>query len=263
MEPLPRGDARDRRAFVAETRFSGFIVSCPWSRDDVARILPPTLRLAAAPGVARDQHPVVFVFGEHDRSAVLFASLALSTGVRFRELLIAVPYVREAQGTRRALFVPRVFSGEPVVTWSGNAHYGFAKQMVPMEWLGDTFVVSGDDGGLLTHATVQATAPWQQAPGTRPPALVAAAALARLPFLGHRRDGSLVWSHSAWDFAEAWIRPVRASISIDAPLGRGLAPTLCHGAPLGGLEVAGMRWRLSWPEAGVSSARAPNRAAPR
>jgi hypothetical protein len=251
MGPLPRHAAlraaRADGAVVAETRFSGCIVWCAWPRADVARLLPPALRLDPPRNVARDRHPLVFVFGEHDRSAVRFASLTLPTDVRFHELVIAVPFVCDPREGRRALFLPRVFSGEPVVTWSGNAHYGFAKRMVPMEWLGDTFVAS-DEQGLLAHATTEGAAPWQHAATSRLPAFTAAATLARLPVLGCRRDGAVVRSSFAWSFATAWIRPVRARVSIDATLGQGLDPVVSHARASESLEVMGMRWRLSWPE---------------
>jgi hypothetical protein len=253
MGPLPRHAAlraaRADGAVVAETRFSGCIVWCAWPRADVARLLPPALRLDPPRNVARDRHPLVFVFGEHDRSAVRFASLTLPTDVRFHELVIAVPFVCDPREGRRALFLPRVFSGEPVVTWSGNAHYGFAKRMVPMEWLGDTFVVSDEAGNLLVHATTEPAGTWKRAQGSRRAALGAAVTFSRLPVLGHRRDGSLVCSHFYWDFADAWIRPARARISIDAPVTETLTPAVGHGAAARCLAVSGMRWRLSWPEA--------------
>ena len=197
----PSSDRRpvrdDLRAFVAETRFSGAIVTCSWPRDEVARLLPPSLRLGPAPRVSRTRHPVVFIFGEHDQSKVLFASLAIPTGVRFLECVVAVPYVRTVPGTESALFVYRVFSGEPVVTWSGNAHYGYAKRMVPMEWLGDTFVVNDEQGRLLAHARVFAVGPWQRAVSDAR-ASTSLARLGQLPVLGARSDGALVKSHFDW-----------------------------------------------------------------
>jgi hypothetical protein len=253
MEPLPGHDGPravgdENPSFVAETRFSGAIVPCLWPRDEVARVLPAALHLATPPDGVRDRHPVVFIFGEHDRSKVFYASLALPTGVRFLEFLIAVPFVHAAPDTGPSVFLPRVFSGEPVVTWSGNAHYGFAKRMVPMEWLGETFVVSDEQGSLLTHVSSEPRAPWRRVTGAPLQALANVVALGHLPVFGHRADGSLVRSQFDWDFGDAWIRSVRAIVSVDASLGRGLAPRQSHGSPAACLEVSGMRWRLSWPE---------------
>jgi hypothetical protein len=233
-------------AYVVATRFSGCIVRCDLPRIEVTRSLPAALRLGRVAGCADDRHPVVFVFGEHDRSALLFASLTLPTGVRFYETVIAIPSVHSGSDASPALFLPRVFSGEPVVTWSGNAHYGFAKRLVPMEWLGDTFVVSDEKRALLAHVIVGRAHPWERAATSRLGALRGAIELGRTPVFGCREDGNLVRSQFLWDFDEAWIRPIDANVSIDAPLCDGLVQP--GGAGVDGLEVSGLGWRLSWPE---------------
>jgi hypothetical protein len=246
MEPLPTRAGVDP-SFVAETRFTGAIVTCLWPRDAVADVLPPAIELGRAPGAPRGRHPVVFIFGEHDRSRVFYARLALSTGVRFPELVVGVPYVQSVGGMEPAMFVPCVFSGDPVATWSGNAHYGFVKRMVPMEWLGDTFVVNDEAGGLLAHIASHPVRPWMSVRGRAPRAFAAAATVGRLPVLGHHVGGRLVVSRFEWGFAGAWMRPVRATVSIDASLARGLDGQVAEGGGAG-LEVSGMAWRLSWPE---------------
>jgi hypothetical protein len=207
-------------------------------------MLPANVRLDPVPGHAR-RHPLLFIFGENDGSAVVFASLTLPTGRRFHEMVIGVPAVRGPDGIS-GVFVPRVFSGEPVSTWSGNAHYGFAKRLVPMEWLGDTFVVSSETGGLLAHIVVQASGSWEPAAGSRLPAFATAEDLGRQLVLGRRPDESLVRSHFDWNFTDAWVRPVRASITIDESLGCGLEPAAAVDAA--GIEVSRMGWRVSWPE---------------
>jgi len=244
---MERPAGRDDRSYVATTRFAGTIVWCELPRDEVAQMLPRTLRLGRASRGRDDRHPVVFIFGEHDRSAVVFASLTMPTGARFHEMVIGVPFVHGPDGAGPALFVPRVFSGEPVATWSGNAHYGFAKSLVPMEWLGDTFVVSDERSALLAHIAVEPAGEWQQAATSTLPAHAATVILSRLPVLGQRPDGELVHSRFEWGFADAWTRPVHAAVHIDAPLAPGLDRGLHH-ATENSVEVSGMGWRLSWPE---------------
>jgi hypothetical protein len=235
------------RSFVASTRFEGCVVRCDFPRSMVARILPTRLSLHTAPRCARDRHPVVFIFGRHDRSAVLFASLTVETGVRFHEMVVGIPFVRSPFDAAPALWLPRVFSTEPVVTWSGNAHYAYAKRMVPLEWLGDTFVVSDEGGALLAHLVVEPSGEWEHAPTSRLTAF--AMALGRMPVLGARDGGDIVRSYFDWGFGDAWVRPLRARVSIDRPLGRGLEAGEHHGTPTGCVEVSGLSWRLSWPEA--------------
>jgi len=247
MEPETRRAARTSE-FVAQTRFSGCIVASRWSRAAVERILPAGIRLATEPGRTGKRHPVLFLFGEHDRSAVVFALLELGTGGTFREFLIAVPFVSWDDAVPR-MFVCRVFSGERIVTWSGNIHYGFPKSMVPMERLGNSFVVSDDRGALLVHASAEPAGPWEPAGSSRLPGLLMTLAVARLPVVGCRPDGTSVASRFEWALGDAEIRPVRAVVSIDAPLGPGLEPRVCHASARDALEVRAMRWRLSWPEA--------------
>ena len=233
-------------SFVAETRFQGCFATTSWPRKAVERLLPSGLRLAAGPG---GSHPVVFTFGEHDQSAVLFAALRLATGAVFPELVIAVPSVRRGDG-EPATFVRRVFSGEPVATWSGNVHYGFTKTLVAMEKFGNSFVVTDERGALALHATTEPTSPWERAASSALPGLAAAVTLARRPVLGCKSDGTWVSSRFEWGFEDAEVRSVRGVVSIDAPLGPGLEPRTCHAAARESFEVRGMRWRLSWPEAG-------------
>jgi hypothetical protein len=244
----PRAGSDDP-SFVAATRFAGAIAWCELPRDDVAKMIPHALRLPPPPRTRGDRHPVVFIFGQHDRSAVVFASLTVRTGARFHEMVVGVPFVHGPDGAGPSLFVSRVFSGEPVATWSGNAHYGYAKRLVPMEWLGDTFVVSDEGGTLLAHVAVEPAGGWERAANSALQAHTATMALSRLPVLGQRPDGQLVRSRFEWSFADGWTRALRASVHIDAPLGPGLACGVHHAAG-DSVEVSGMGWRLSWPESG-------------
>jgi hypothetical protein len=191
---------------------------------------------------------VLFVFGEHDESAILFASSRFPTGVVFRELVIAVPFVCARDGLPR-LLLPRICSGEPVVTWSGNVHYGFPKSMVPMERLGNSFVVTDERGALVLHATTEAAGPWEAATVSTLQGLASAQRIARLPVIGRRTDGTFVTSHFDWELAAASVRPIRGVVAMDSALGPGLEPRVCHGRPENSIAVQNMRWRLSWPEA--------------
>jgi hypothetical protein len=244
MEPLPW---RSSGTFVAETRFSGSIVTTAWPRETVERLLPPGLRLARQQSTPRAAHPVVFIFGEHDLSAVRFASLRITTGVTFPELVIAIPFVRR-KDENASLFLSQVFSGEPVVTWSGNVHYGFAKRMVPMERLGDSFVVKDERGALLVHATTEPVGAWQGAEDANLPGLASLTSLGRLPVLGYRADGIWVSCRFDWRFTGTRVRPVCAIVSIDSPLGDQLGPQVCYAKAVDSFDVRGMGWLLSWPD---------------
>ena len=237
---------------VVATRFRGCIVRCDVPRDDVARLLPAGIHVGRAPRVARGRHPLIFIFGEHDGSALLFASLSLPTGVRFYEMVIAVPYVHATGNTDPAVYLPRVFTTEPVITWSGNAHYGYSKRMVPIERLGSSYVVSDEAGMLLAHAVVEPAGAWQAAATS--PLAAFPAALGAMPVLGAREGGSIVRSHFEWTFDRSWVRRVHASMSIDAPLGRGIERGTHRAVDTASVQVWDLGWRLSWPEPQLGSA---------
>jgi hypothetical protein len=236
-----------RTSFAAQTYFHGVVAFSNWRREDAAAMLPEDLELGDTVVPSENKHPVVFTFGEHAGSAILFGSVGLTTGVRFPEMIIAVPFVRHRHDRSLHLFVARIFAGEGVVTWSGNAHYGFNKHMADMAWLGQTFVVSEFRGPLLMHATVDGGAAWRAGGACDLPNFRAMAEVFRLPALGRRQDGTYAVSYFEWDFDQGRVRPADAAISIDVPLGPGLGPRVCHGVASGTFGVRDMRWRISWP----------------
>jgi hypothetical protein len=232
-------------SFVAEAEFDGAIVLTHWRRSDVARMLPPGLCSGRNVSGEPELHPVLFVFGTQARAGLLFGGLPIPTGVVFSELMIAIPFVRRDDGRNLHIFIPRIYSGDRLSTWSGNTNYGFNKELADMGWLSRTFTVSARDGPLLVHASVEPEGDWT--PSGRVSGLAAVADVFRLPALGRRSDQRDVCSYFEWGFAEASARPARAAVSIDAPLGSGLDPGICHGVDSGTFEVRRMRWRVSWP----------------
>ncbi len=244
--PEPWVDAGAARAsFVAEARFDGAIVCTRWARTDVEPMLAPGLSLGRNATAEPHLHPVVFVFGMQSNTALIVGRVTLPSGARFPELMIAVPFVRRRDDRNLYVFVPRMYSGDQLATWSGAANYGFGKQLADMRWLSRTFTVTARGGPLLLHATVESDGDWR--PFDRVPALGATTDVFRRPALGRRRDGTDVCSYFDWRADGATARPARAVVSIDAALGAGLVPRVCHGIEGEAFAVRDMRWRISWP----------------
>ncbi len=244
--PGPRvGSVEAGAAFVAEAEFDGAIVCTYWPRSDVARLLPAGLSLARNVSAEPELHPVVFVLGTQTNAALLLGGVSIPTNVTFAEIMIAVPFVHRAAGGSISVFIPRIYSADRFSTWSGNANYGFNKQLADMGWLGRTFTVSARGGPLLAHATVEDEGGW--APCGDLPGLTVVAGAFRLPALGRRSDGRDVCSYFDWQFAAATARAARGVVAIDASLGAGLDPRICHGVQSGTFRVRRMRWRVSWP----------------
>jgi hypothetical protein len=235
-------------SFVAEADFDGVVVFTNWRRSEIIRGLPPGLRPGLNISSTPDIHPLAFVFGTQSRAGLIFGGVSLPTAVQFHELVIAVPFVRHEDGRNLHVFVPRIYSGDVVSTWSGNAQYGLSKQLAEFRSFAATYAVSARGGPLLLHATVEPTGQWSSCRDLVPPDLCAVTEVFRLPILGRRSDGTEACSYFAWDLRHASARRVRAVVSIDAPLGAGLDPGVFHGVESSTFEVRGMRWRVSWPQ---------------
>ncbi|TMA80520.1 MAG: hypothetical protein E6J72_08010 [Deltaproteobacteria bacterium] len=244
--PEPWVDAEAAGAsFVAEARFEGVIVCTRWPRPDVMPILAPGLSLGRNATAEAHLHPVAFVFGMQSDAALIVGGVTVPSGARFPELMIAVPFVRRHEDTNLHVFIPRVYSSDQLSTWSGTANYGLGKQLADMRWLSRTFTVAARGGPLLLHATVESEGDWR--PFDRVPGLTATTDVFRRPALGRRHDGTDVRSYFDWRPYGATARPARAVLSIDAPLGPGLVPRICHGIGGETFAVRDMRWRISWP----------------
>jgi hypothetical protein len=129
----------------------------------------------------------------------------------------------------------------------GNNHYGYTKELCRLGWEGPIYVVSREDGRLILHADTEPAGPWRPAGSTDLPGFDAVQAFASQPMLGRRADGSWIVSAFDWSFDRARIRPVDCSVSVVAPLARGLPPRRYADVAPGSFEVRDMIWRVSWP----------------
>ena len=234
--------------FVGQACFNGCITVCNSPRREVEAVLPPELELAPATSAGAD-HPVAFVFGEQTAGAVLVAGIAVPMGVRYHEFAMTIPFVKHRRGRYLHNYIPRMYSGYFPATWHGNAFYGFAKEMATMSWQGPVFLVAAEDGALLLHAVVDATADWLPATPSTLPSFEAMRAIFALPVLGRKADGRFVCSYFGWGFDGAAVRAADVSVTIDASLVAGVTPRVYADVPGGSFEVRGMVWRLSWPTA--------------
>ena len=241
------GIAAGGGSYAGQARFTGCIAFCNWRREDVRALLPEELDLAMNTSSTPEVHPIAFMFGEQAEGATIFGGITFPMRVSYRELALAIPFVKHRRGTNLHVFVPRMYSSFFPATWAGNAHYGLAKQMASMEWRGTQFEVATPDGARLLRAAAEPDGDWTPAPHGTLPSFAAMRDVFALPILGRRADGSYVTSYFGWDFGEAHVRPARAELSIDVALAEGLTPRSCTALPSGTFEVRRMIWRLSWP----------------
>lgn len=240
-----RGVRADAQAasFAGLAWFSGAIACVAWPRDDLAARLPPELVLAAAVDGAAS-HPVVFVFGEQARPALLRGGLALPMGVAYGEFGIFVPYVQVADDGRLCTYVWRMCSTYFPAVWEGNHRY-FAKAIANMRWRDGLFVMTNESDRPLFHAVLDGADDWTPGRDGGPGWLHPVRDAFALPLVGRPEGRPLAWSRFGWDFEAASVRPVRAAAWVDGGLiGDRVARDLDVAAAV---AVRDMAWRLSWP----------------
>ena len=215
---------------------------CP--REEVASILPNGLRLA--PNVSDDdRHPVVFFFGEHTQGAVFYLGLSYRLGVGYAEMLIGVPFVIDHEGAGFYTYVPGMFCGYFPATWSGNRHYGYAKQDCSLGWIGPNYVVATEADGLVLRAFVARQGPWTSIE-TAPPGFEDARSLFEMPVLGHRGDGLLIESTFRLDFRASLTARAECSLQSDRAV-LGISPESLSIPAVGSFHCRKMAWNLTWP----------------
>ncbi len=231
-----------RASFVGEATFSGCFALCSRPRAELEAWLPTGTRLASDPGL------VAFAFGTHGGSATRFAGFDLRLGIVYDELGIFVPNVVRDGSTERELYVARMYSSYYPAVWNGNAHYGFAKELVEIHRLGPIYCVLGADRRTLLHARSEPRGEWRlPAPGPIP-ALEQVREIFALPVLGRLADGRRLRSRFRFEFGGARVRPVDVCVDVEAILAPGVRPGEYADGASGSVEVSGMIWRLTWPE---------------
>ena len=236
-----------RPSFAGEASFDGSIAFTTWPRSDVARLLPAELALAENTSPTPDLHPVVFVFGAHTRTSLVFARATVPIGAGYGEFALVVPFVTHPPTLQLHCWIARMYSSYFPAVWDGNVRYGFSKALATMVWHGPMFVMTNEQGALLLHAAIETESEWSGRGHGDLPHFAALQEMFSLPIVGRKADGGYVCSWFDWEFAHAAVRPIASWISVDAPLIPGLAEQ-CHAAPVG-FDVRRMIWKLSWPSA--------------
>jgi hypothetical protein len=231
-------------SYAGQAYFNGCIAFCNWRKEDAAALLPAELELAENTSSAPEVHPVVFTFGEQTEGATIFGGMTFPMGVSYHEFAFAIPFVKHRRGRNLHTFVPRMYSSYFPATWTGNAHYGFGKEMAAMQWQDALFVVATAAGETLFTSAVESVGDWVSGRGCDLPNFAAMRAVFTLPIVGRRSDGTFVASYFGWDFDVAQVRPARATLSIVAQLTGGLTPQTYAGLDSGTFEIRRMIWRL-------------------
>jgi hypothetical protein len=249
METLsPTRERAAGREFVGEATFNGCVAVCDRPRREIGRWLPRGMRLTEPSPSERVDHAIVFLFGEQTRGTIHFGGVPIPLGIRYHEFALLVPNVRFGASTALHTFVARMYSSYFPAVWSGNAHYGFAKELARMRWSGSEFSLTSAGGQAAMRAVIESRTEWSRAVGSPSAAVSVMQLLNRLPVLGVRRDGRVMRSRFHFGLNVALVRDVDATITVGSPLVAGQPTGIYRAKKDGGFEVSDMSWRLSWPE---------------
>jgi hypothetical protein len=223
-------------AIAGQAMFSGCLSVINVSRTALRSELP---RSVALPDSESAEHPCLLVFGEQGEGTTFFGGLSVPWGIRYHELMVAVPFVSWEGGGGEHLFVSGMTCDFQPAVWNGNFYYGFSKRFARMGWDGESFSVADESDCSGFRAALC----------TRGPAysdgLDWIRSAAALPVLGCRQGGVFVRSRFDWDLRRADVEGVTLRLAVEPqfpelPLG---AQAACHDA----YRVRRMRWCLSWP----------------
>jgi hypothetical protein len=224
-------------AVAGQATFEGCIAVLNVPRETLLVMLPSAVDL---PKGDSSHCPCLLVFGEQSDGIAFFGGLQLPWGVRYHELMVAIPFVRWGESGGVFLFILGMACDASWAVWNGNIYYGFRKRLASMSWEGGCFYATDEGRQPGFQATLRPRASASSGQFTW---IQSAAAL---PVLGHRDDGSFVLSRFDWDFREAAVEAAALSLSVEKrfpelPLGRRAVRND------DAYWVRRMRWRLSWP----------------
>lgn len=224
-------------AVVAQATFVGCVAIVKLSRTGLRGVLPTVVHL---PGADTPSVDCLLLFGEHRYATTCVAGFPMPWGIRYHELMVAVPYVSLKDGRTPHLFVHRMICDYWPAVWVGNGYYGFSKSFARIEWDGKRFRAADAAERHVLSAELLSDQP------ATLEALAWIESAARLPVLGTRGTGSLVLSRFEWDLATAQV----SRTTLQLTWGQGFHGLLSKGdrQPLPhAYRIDGMRWRLSWP----------------
>jgi hypothetical protein len=232
--------------------FSGAIVTVSQPVRAISNLLPPPLRPAspapASPG--SDRHPVVFILGEMSTGGAHWGGFEFTSGARYREAAVAVPFVAHPAHRGSFVFSYEMFADDRRAVGLGNSFYGLRKRLVNVDWDDEIYRVRAGDRTLLQCAGA-VTDEWSSTTALTEKGLDWLRAIFRSPILGRRASGQYVESSFEWTFERSQARPLTADL-------RWFASALGETVELRSVDgysfaVRNMRWRTGVPRSLVAA----------
>jgi hypothetical protein len=193
--------------------FSGAIVTVFQPRAVASMLLPRPLELTPAPSLGRTsrQHPIVFIAGEMAQGGAHWGDVRFSSGLRYREMAIMIPFVKHPARESPMVFSCQMFADDvrPVVL--GNSFYGLRKHLADIEWEGASYQAH-HRGKVVFQCTGGLPDRWSRCRADADRGLGWLRSAFALPILGLRRSGQYVSSGFFWEFDWTHACPIEAQI---------------------------------------------------
>ena len=225
--------------------FSGAILLVSLPAPVVSALLPAPLSPLPWQHSRSGRHPLIFIFGEMADGGAHIGGMRLSTGVRYRECAVMVPFVQHAALEQPAVFACEMFADDMRAVTLGNSYYGLQKSKAQIEWQGANYEVH-ERGRCRFRASGRLNGDWSSTLLEADEQLLRIRRLFTLPILGRRSSGVFVRSRFEWDFALGEARAFSGKVWW---LGRQTGKPRSFSAHAGsGYAVRGMRWQTTAPE---------------
>jgi hypothetical protein len=195
--------------------FSGAIMTVFQPTSLVSTLLPPRLKLTEATwpsGRAKRDHPIVFIVGEMAAGGAHWGGVDFSSGLRYREMAIMIPFVRHPAHQGPTVFSCQMFADDMRPVLLGNSFYGLRKYLAEIEWEGANYQAH-HQGQLVFQCTGALPDRWSRCVDNTDRGLDWLRGTFALPILGLHSSGQYVGSRFGWEFDQAQVCPVEAQIS--------------------------------------------------
>jgi hypothetical protein len=221
-------------SYLFQSTFSGCALTAHLPRPLVAAWIPEGCELESD---HQHLHPVIFLFGDQQRGAMVYGERAVSAPITYNEWAALVPGVRA--GGQVFLFVASMVCNYPVAQFYGNNYYGYRKQLGSLHWTDRECEISVREP--LMRATLEPATACGNAEADE------LFSTLQSPVLGLGSRGRFM--HSCWKFqpeiAEFW--RVGATLEVDRAFAPGVTPFSAVVSRDNGFLVRGVPWQLTAP----------------
>lgn len=234
-----------------EATYHGNIVFTNLARSIVQAALPAELKLAdntLSPGM----HPVIYLFGHPMNSRWFIAGTTILPGPNYQELMLLVPFVRSANGTKWHNYVVRMYLDDATAIAIGNMFFAYAKEWGTAQESG-TQVTESAVGVAHFHADIQTTGPWTTSAQAEAalPNYKAIQTILDMPVVGRTPSGNLICSYFELGYDNATVAAVQSRHEFLQPFRPGMGSWIALGTlvsvPNGAIAVRDLNWRIRQP----------------